>query len=178
MFFGTLHEILFASLKLRHTRYGLGIRRFRNGGSTGNGDGGRAATPTAAAAAAAAAAASVANGGGGGKRGGGERDLGAGGSVSQCFEQVPGMFFDKGFTLQVCNVRSPRCVGRRVRNRQEEDGVVVVIFQASRARCLLILFVSHVVSSGSDKTQKIETSYHTTKHARSPVDVVFALPAY
>eukprot|EP00752_Nemacystus_decipiens_P001861 g1793.t1 len=85
-------------------RYGLGLRRFRTSGSTGNGDGGRAATPTAAAAAAAAAAASVANGGGGGggggKRGGGERDLGAGGSVSQCFDQVPGMFFDKGFTLQ------------------------------------------------------------------------------
>lgn len=87
-----------------HRRYGLGIRRFRTGGSAGNGDGGRDATPTAVAAAAAAAA-SVANGGGGGgvgKRGGGERDVGAGGSVSKCFEQVPRMFFDKCFTLQVC----------------------------------------------------------------------------
>lgn len=56
---------------------------------------------------------------------------------------------------------------------------MVVIFQASRARCLLILFVlvSRVGSSWSDRHQ-VEISYHTTKHARSPVDVVFALPAY
>ncbi|CAN0141378.1 unnamed protein product, partial [Scytosiphon promiscuus] len=33
-------------------------------------------------------------------KGGADRELGGGGSVSQCFEQVPGMFFDKTFTLQ------------------------------------------------------------------------------
>ncbi|CBJ32982.1 conserved unknown protein [Ectocarpus siliculosus] len=78
-------------------RYGLGLRRFRNGGSTGNADGGK----EAATAAAAAAAASAANGGGAnGGKAGSERDLGGRGSVSQCFEQVPSMFFDKEFTLQ------------------------------------------------------------------------------
>ncbi|CAM9660149.1 unnamed protein product [Ectocarpus sp. 6 AP-2014] len=80
-------------------RYGLGLRRFRNGGSTGNADGGQEAAT--AAAAAAAAAASTANGGGAnGGKAGSERDLGGGGSVSQCFEQVPSMFFDTEFTLQ------------------------------------------------------------------------------
>ncbi len=90
--------------RLRWSRYGLGIRRFRNGGSTSNADSGREPT-SAAAAAAAAAAASVVNGGTGasatGRKRGSERDLGAGGSVGQCFEQVPSMFFDKAFTLQV-----------------------------------------------------------------------------
>ncbi|CAB1117563.1 unnamed protein product [Ectocarpus sp. CCAP 1310/34] len=76
--------------------YGLGLRRFRNGGSTGNADGGKEATTAAA-----AAVASAANGGGAnGGKAGSERDLGGAGSVSQCFEQVPSMFFDKEFTLQ------------------------------------------------------------------------------
>ena len=101
----------------RPKRYGLGIRRFRSSnnatdaaareaaavtaGGAGAGAGAGAAAAPSSVAAAAAAAAAVANGGtSGSKRG--EHDLGGGGSVAQCFEQVPVMFFDKDFSLQVC----------------------------------------------------------------------------
>lgn len=108
-------------------RYGLGIRRFRNGGSTSNADSGREPNSAAAAAAAVAAAASVANGGTGanaaGSKRGGERDLGAGGSVGQCFEQVPSMFFDKAFTLQVRpSSRSGGALFEKRRRRKTRGG--------------------------------------------------------
>lgn len=93
-------------------RYGLGIRRLRNTGSLGSTDE-RSASATAAAASASSGVgsalgeASTSTGMGSVDNGGvvrrGERDPSGNGksSVAQCFEQVPGMFFDKTFSLQV-----------------------------------------------------------------------------
>lgn len=98
-------------------RYGLGIRRLRNTGSLGSTDERSAAATASAASAAAAGAssgvgnalgeASMSTGMGSVDNGGvvkrGERDPSGNGksSVSQCFEQVPAMFFEKTFSLQV-----------------------------------------------------------------------------
>ena len=94
-------------------RYGLGIRRFRNNGSLGSADGRSAAVAAAAAAVAGAATGALEttntaidsseNGVSitvhGSKRG--ERHPGGKSSVAQCFEQVPSMFFESSFSLQV-----------------------------------------------------------------------------
>lgn len=67
--------------------------------SAANADGGKGAVAPAATESNSALAMAGTGGASTGSRG--ERDLGGGGSVAQCFEQVPAMFFDKAFSLQV-----------------------------------------------------------------------------